>query len=515
MPFTTVRLILGDQLNLSHSWFQHPEKHVLYIIAELHQEASYTRHHIQKHCAFFAAMECFALDLKELGHNVDYYDLDQTKQFSDLTSFITYVVDQTGATRFEYQRPDELRLVNQLEALLLDGIETHQADTEHFLLPYEEIPTFFPKGKHILMEHFYRKMRRRLNILLDGDKPLGGKWNLDANNRNAFKLQDLEHIPSPLMFANDVTAIIERLKRHEVENIGVSEHQLLWPVNRNQALTLLAHFCQHCLPLFGFFQDAMTENHNARWSLYHSRISFALNTKILTPNEVVDAAISAYQHSNGSISLAQIEGFVRQIIGWREYIRGVYWANMPSYQSLNFFDAQRPLPHYFWSGKTRMNCMKHSIGQSLEFSYAHHIQRLMVTGNFALLSGLNPDEVGAWYLGIYIDAIEWVEMPNTRGMALFADGGVVGTKPYAASGAYINRMSDYCKTCTYKVQLKSGPSSCPFNSLYWHFMHTNREHIGKLPRIGMIYRNWDRMTAEAQDAILTTAEHHLSHIEEL
>lgn len=515
MPYTTLRLVLGDQLNSHHSWYSHCNDEVLYVIAELHQEALYVKHHAQKQCAFFAAMESFANELRANGHQVEYLDLDKTSDFASLDTLICALVEQHSITTFEYQRPDEYRLDQQLQQLDLDRVQINQVDSEHFLFPFDEIEDAFPQDKHILMEHFYRRMRKRFNILMEGDKPVGGKWNLDANNRNAFKEQDLADIPNPLLFANDVSAIQARLKRHNINNMGRSANPLIWPINRSQALNLLAHFCQHCLPKFGFFQDAMTANHTANWSLYHSRISFALNCKLLSPKEVIASALASFEHSQGGISLDQIEGFVRQIIGWREYIRAVYWANMPNYQTLNHFSATRALPGYFWNGNTKMNCIKHAVNQSLDYAYAHHIQRLMVTGNFALLIGANPDEVDAWYLGIYIDAIEWVEMPNTRGMALFADGGIVGTKPYAASGAYINRMSDYCKQCAYKVQQKSGPQSCPFNSLYWHFMHRNRDTIGRLPRIGMIYRNWDRMAPDVQDAILTTAEQNLARIEEL
>ncbi|KHT44038.1 cryptochrome/photolyase family protein [Vibrio sinaloensis] len=515
MNMTTIRLILGDQLNIKHSWFQHQDDSVLYVIAELHQEASYTTHHIQKHCAFFAAMTSFADELKQLGHQVLYLDLDQSEQHQDLPHLLASLVEQHQATHLEYQRPDEYRLLKQLEALAIEGVTSTMVDSEHFLFPFEEIAEAFPAGKHILMEHFYRKMRRRFNLLMEGDKPVGGKWNLDANNRNAFKEDDLEAIPNPLMFATDVSDILARLERHKVKNIGDVSNPLIWPINRSQALNLLAHFCQHCLPRFGFFQDAMTDRHPASWSLYHSRLSFALNSKLISPLEVVTSAITYFEKANGDISLSQIEGFVRQIIGWREYIRAVYWANMPQYKTRNHFDAKRPLPNYFWTGKSGMNCLNQVVGQSLEHAYAHHIQRLMVTGNFTLLAGINPDEVDEWYLGIYIDAIEWVEMPNTRGMALYADGGIVGTKPYAASGAYINRMSDYCKSCRYKVNQKSGPTSCPLNSLYWHFMVRHRDRIGTLPRIGMIYRNWDKMSDEAQHAILETAERNLQRLEEL
>ncbi|NVD08534.1 cryptochrome/photolyase family protein [Vibrio sp. JPW-9-11-11] len=514
MQFQSIRLILGDQLDSNHSWFQQVDDSVLYLIAELPQEASYTRHHVQKVCAFFAAMEQFARQLCEQGHQVVHLTLDETCEFSHLPSLLEHYIARTGASRLEYQRPDEYRLCQQLSQLFIPDCEVVLVESEHFLLPFAELHDYFSPGKHVMMEHFYRKMRRRFNLLMEQGKPVGGKWNYDANNRNKLKAADIENLPEPLLFATDVSSIVERIARHRIATIGRAENNLIWPVNRNQSLSLLAHFCQVCLPLFGRFQDAMTEQHRAKWSLYHSRLSFSINSKMLHPREVVEAVLSAYAN-NPTVDIAQVEGFVRQIIGWREYIRAVYWVNMPNYASLNHLTAKRALPDYFWSGETKMACLHQAIGQSLEYAYAHHIQRLMVTGNFCLISEIDPDQVDSWYLGIYIDAIEWVEMPNTRGMALFADGGIVGTKPYAASGAYINRMSDYCKKCHYQVKTKSGEGACPINSLYWRFMIKHRDRLAANPRIGMIYRTWDKMDSQAQQAVLDTAQHYLDHIEQL
>lgn len=514
MNFKTVRLLLGDQLNAQHAWFKQVDDDVLYIIAELHQESRYVTHHIQKTVAFFLAMQEFAQARQEEGHQVLYLTLDETQGFAELPQLITHYVQLTGAISFQYQRPDEYRLLAQLANLRLANTVIDCVDSEHFLLPFDEIEQYFPKGKHKTMEHFYRRMRQRFAVLVEEGKPLAGQWNFDASNRNKLKAQDIAQLPEPLLFKNNPAQILERLNRHGIQTIGHLEGDLFWPVNRAQSLTLLAHFCRVCLPRFGQFQDAMTHLHPAQWSLYHSRLSFALNSKLLHPKEVIDAAVAAFQRDS-QIDLAQVEGFVRQILGWREYIRGIYWANMPHYAQINALQATRQLPDYFWTAKTKMHCMQRAIGQSLDFAYAHHIQRLMVTGNFCLLSEINPDEVDAWYLGVYIDAIEWVEMPNTRGMALFADGGIVGTKPYAASGSYINKMSDYCKTCFYDNKARSGKGSCPFNSLYWRFMHQQRDRLVVNPRIGMLYRSWDNMTDQQRADILQTAEYYLSHLEEL
>ncbi len=514
MNYETVRLILGDQLNSEHSWFDQVDESVLYLIAELKQETTYVTHHIQKVCAFFAAMAQFAKERQEEGHHVLYLTLDRTQSFDNLADVLKHYVRDAGAIKFEYQRPDEYRLLEQLANLTIDDVVTRCVDSEHFLLPFTEIERNFPQGKHITMEHFYRRMRKRFDILMQEDKPVGGKWNYDVNNRNKLKAKDIEQLPMPLMFSVNVNEIIERLKRHNIQTIGKLSGELLWPVNRNQSLSLLAHFCQICLPQFGRFQDAMTAEHNAKWSLYHSRLSFSMNSKLLHPKEVIDAALRSF-HANPDIDISQVEGFIRQILGWREYIRGIYWANMPQYPKHNELEARRTLPSYFWNGETKMACMRNAIEQSLDYAYAHHIQRLMVTGNFCLLTEIDPAQVEQWYLGIYIDAIEWVEMPNTRGMALFADGGIVGTKPYAASGSYINKMSDYCKNCYYDNKARSGEGSCPFNSLYWRFMHKHDKRLAKNPRIGMIFRSWDNMESSQRQAILDTAERYILNLENL
>jgi deoxyribodipyrimidine photolyase-related protein len=297
--------------------------------------------------------------------------------------------------------------------------------------------------------------------------------------------------------------------------MGTGPEQLLWPINEQQALQLLEFFCRHCLPNFGRFQDAMTRHGENRWTLYHSRLSFALNSKILQPMQVIETAIAYFESGEADIDLAQIEGFVRQIVGWREYVRAVYWANMPDYAERNSLEAQRDLPEFFWTGETKMACMQQAINQSLDYAYAHHIQRLMVTGNFAMLAGIDPDQVDNWYLGIYIDAIEWVEMPNTRGMSQFADGGLIATKPYAASGSYINKMSDYCSDCHYSVKERTSEKACPFNSLYWHFMQRHSDKFSRNPRTAMAYRSWEKMDGDIKKQLLQRGQYCLENIENL
>ncbi len=505
-PIHTIRLILGDQLNDRHSWFEQNDAGILYIVAELGQEATYVKHHVQKLCAFFAAMEAFVDLIAARGHSIAHLTLDDTVSFGNISDFVLSICSRHQVTGFEYQSPDEFRLRQQLRSLALpESITVREFDSEHFLLPETEFRQYLAPGKHNRMESFYRKMRKRLNLLLDGDQPQGGKWNYDNENRNKLRPADLREIPAPLVFDNDVGRFLRRIDKHGIEHFGKRRASLPWPVDRAQALELLTHFCQHCLPGFGRFQDAMTCQHEHQWSLYHSRLSFALNSKMLHPMEAIEAAIQRYEDRRSDISIAQIEGFIRQIIGWREYVRAVYWINMPGYARLNHLAATRDLPGYFWQGETRMNCMRQALGQSLDFAYAHHIQRLMITGNFCLLAGIDPAQVDAWYLGVYLDAIEWVEMPNTRGMSQFADGGLIATKPYAAGGNYINKMSDYCKHCHYDVKQKSTDAACPFNSLYWGFMIRHREKLATNPRIGMIYGSWDRKSPQEQEATLARA----------
>jgi deoxyribodipyrimidine photolyase-related protein len=515
-PYHTLRVILGDQLNAAHSWFRENDQGILYLIAELHPEATYVKHHIQKLCAFFLAMEYFANALKSANHQVCYLTLDETKNQSLETVILTQAAKHK-VTTIELQRPDEYRVLQQYRSLESNTTKhsVRVVDSEHFLLPFDDISQNFKPQHSVRMENFYRKMRQRFNILMDDDgQPEGGQWNYDSANRNKLKTKDLNAIPAPLCFQHDVRHLLERIERHDIASIGRAEPDLLWPVTRQDALNLLAYFCEHLLPNFGRFQDSMTSQTPHSWSLYHSRLSFALNSKLINPKHVIKSAITAY-HENDDIDIAQIEGFVRQILGWREYVRGMYWINMPDYKEQNALQAERDLPAYFWSGDTKMHCLSNAIGQSLDYAYAHHIQRLMVTGNFCLLTEIQPKQVDEWYLGIYIDALEWVELPNTRGMSQFADGGWIASKPYAASGNYIHKMSDYCGSCHYKVKEKTGEQACPLNSLYWHFMVKHRERLAKNPRIGMIYGNWDKQDDEQKHAVLERAQWCLDNIETL
>ena len=507
-----LRLILGDQLNGSHSWYSDPPDVAEYVMMEVRSETDYCAHHIQKVIAFFKAMREFADTLEVKGFKVHYISLDDSSNLQSLSNNIASLCSSGRFGSFHYQAPDEARvdaeLIELTKKLTLPSV---QFDSEHFYTSRSEVAELFKGKKQYLMESFYRRMRVKHQVLMDGAAPLGGQWNFDAENRK--RLPKDHPIPKPPTFAADVSSLFKMITKSGVRTIGdVDPKSFSWGTSRAQALSLLEHFCTKLLPSFGTYQDAMTEEHD---TLFHSQLSFAINIKLISPKEVVDRAIEAFHNSGGAITLPQIEGFVRQILGWREYMRGMYWALMPKLSTDNFLMHTRPLPAFFWDGNTKMKCVSHAVKQSLRTGYAHHIQRLMITGNFALLAGIDPAEVDAWYLGIYCDAIEWVQLPNTRGMSQFADGGKIATKPYVSSANYINKMSHYCAGCWYDKEKRVGDRACPFNSLYWNFFIRHRDTLEKNPRIGMAYRNIDRMSDSDLKDISRQASTYLKNINEL
>jgi len=504
-----LRLILGDQLNEQHSWYSTIDSDVTYLIMELRQETSYVNHHIQKIMAFFEAMGRFAEKLKSDGHHVIHLKIDDANNSGTLEENLSYFIELLASEQFEYQLPDEYRLDQQLKGFCQSlQIQSAEFDSEHFITSRTELGEIFKGKKQFLMESFYRIQRKKTGILMVGDEPLGKQWNFDHENRAKFDKKI--KLPPESAIKNDLSDVFKRIQNANIESIGhVIPEKFIWPVDRKQALIVLNEFIDFRLPFFGTYQDSMT---NTDDFLFHSKISFALNIKLLNPLEVLKEVEKAYFENPEIIGLNQAEGFIRQILGWREYMRGIYWLKMPEYAELNFFEHQRKLPKWFWTGETNMNCLSHSIKASLNNSYAHHIQRLMVTGNFALLAGIDPDEVDKWYLGIYIDAIEWVEITNTRGMSQFADGGIVGTKPYVSSAAYIDKMGDYCSKCFYDKKEKLTDNACPFNTLYWHFYNRNRSKLARNPRIGMMYSTWDRMDEDKKAAIIEKADSFLNSL---
>jgi deoxyribodipyrimidine photolyase-related protein len=506
----TIRLILGDQLNHQHHWFKDLSKQTIYVLMEIRSETDYVVHHIQKVLGFFAAMRSFERNLSVAGHKTLYLTLDDPRNQQSFTENLRWIAAEYSAREIQYMLPDEYRVDQELSKLSQAlSVPTSVVDSEHFLTARDDVAEMFAGKKTFLMERFYRSMRRKFDILMDGEEPCTGQWNYDQENRK--RLDPKIKIPAPLLFCHDLSDIAEMLTRVGVKTIGqVTASQFTWPITRDEGLQVLQHFLEEALPHFGTFQDAMTPDHD--W-LFHSRLSFVLNLKLLSPMEVIQGAIGEWQRRSDMISYSQIEGFVRQILGWREYVRGIYWAKMPGYASENFFNHQRKLPSFFWSGETKMRCVAHAVQQSLVLAYAHHIQRLMITGNFALLAGIDPDEVDAWYLGIYIDALEWVEITNTRGMSQFADGGVLATKPYVSSANYIDKMSNYCAGCFYDKKKRVGERACPFNSLYWEFFARNDKKLRDNPRLGLVFKNLDRMTDIEE--VREQAQQYLKRIEEL
>jgi deoxyribodipyrimidine photolyase-related protein len=512
MADKTLRLILGDQLNSNHSWFEKTDDSTTYVMMEIRTETDYSTHHIQKIAGFFAAMRQFSHFLKSKKHHCIYLKINDKDNLQSLEANLSFLIERDQYTKIEYQLPDEFRvdlILRNFTSQLAIAFKVY--DTEHFFSARGELGNFFEGRKSFLMESFYRAMRKKHHILISGDDPMTGQWNYDQENRK--KLPKNHRPPAPLVFNNDVSDIVEAIEQTDIKTMGlIDKTNFIWPINRDQSLELLAYFTAECLPLFGSYQDAMVPG---GWSLYHSRLSFSLNTKMISPAEVIKAALAAWQKDPERIAYHQLEGFVRQIIGWREYMRGMYWLKMPQYASLNFFNHSAKLPDWYWTGRTKMNCLKEAITQSLTYAYAHHIQRLMITGNFALLAGTDPDEVDKWYLGIYIDALDWVEITNTRGMSQFADAGIVGTKPYVSSAAYIDKMSHYCGTCFYNKAKKTGHKACPFNSLYWNFYDKQEGKLANNPRIGMIYKLWHKMKPEDKTALLQQADYYLKNINSL
>lgn len=469
-------------------------------MVEVQEEATYVRHHKKKIAFLFSAMRHFAESLRGAGWTVDYVRLDDPDNTGNFTTEMARVASRLAPARIIVTEPGEWRVLNAMQTwseTLSCPVDIIPDD--RFLASHDAFQAWAAGRKQLRMEYFYRDMRRKTGLLMDGDQPEGGKWNYDSENRKPAKA-DL-FLPSPMRTEPDaitrdvLTLVSDRFADH------FGDLEPFWfGVTRGQALAALDHFIAVALPGFGDYQDAMLEGEKF---LYHSLLSLYINAGLLDPLEVCQRVEAAYR--DGQAPLNAAEGFIRQIIGWREYVRGIYWLKMPDYVDLNFFENTRNLPDMYWTAETDMACMRAAISQTKEEAYAHHIQRLMVTGNFALLAGIDPKHVHEWYLAVYADAYEWVELPNTLGMSQFGDGGVLGSKPYAASGNYIHKMSDHCKTCRYDVKQKTGDGACPFNPLYWDFLHRNRDKLAGNPRMAQMYRTWDRMTDEKQAAYLDSA----------
>ena len=506
---SSIRFILFGQLSEAISSLQDIDKKTdIVLFCEVLEEIKHVKHHKKKIVFLLSAMRHFAVELQKKGFKVEYVKLDDNSNTGSYCSEVKRMREIHAVDNIIVTSPCEYRTMQDI-LLLKDelNIPVEIREDDRFLSTATEFTAWAKDRKQLRMEYFYREMRKKYNILLKDGMPIGGAWNYDSENRKPPK--EGLNIPTPYIgkvdaITNEVITLVENFCGDHFGDI----EPFYFAVTRIEALKVLEHFITQRLPFFGDYQDAMIQGEP--W-MYHSHISFYLNSGLLLPLECVKAAEKAYFQGNAPLNA--VEGFIRQIIGWREYIRGIYWLKMPDYANENFLAAKRKLPNFYWTSDTKMNCLHQCVSETKKNAYAHHIQRLMVLGNFALLAGIDPKEVNEWFLIVYADAYEWVELPNVTGMILFADGGYLASKPYAAGGSYINKMSDYCKNCSYKVTKKNGVEACPFNYLYWDFLDRNRKHLSNNHRIGMMFRTFDRMDEMKQKEIRYDSKTFLDNLE--
>lgn len=507
MSTKRIILILGDQLDDAHPALENynPKTDIVLMI-ESSDEANYVWSHKARIAIFLSAMRHYAQKLSKKGYLLQYI---KQSELSLIEAVRREIIAQQ-ATDLIVVTPGEWRLKVALEDLAKEtNIQLTLLEDTHFYCSLNEFKEWVGSKKELRLEYFYRYMRKKHGILMNSDgTPIGGNWNFDDQNRRPFPKQGPGLIPPPLFFENDqITQEVIAYVEDKYPDHPGSLNEFKWAVTREQSLETLHYFVRHRLGNFGMYQDAMWKKTPFGW---HSILSASLNLKLLNPREVISEVLTAYQEN--TLDLTTVEGFIRQIIGWREFVRGVYYLDMPGLAEQNFYSHQRDLPAWYWSGDTHMNCMKDAIGQTLEYGYAHHIQRLMVTGNFALLAEVLPKAISDWYLAVYVDAIEWVEMPNVLGMALFANGGRFTSKPYIASGAYINRMSNYCQNCSYKPSIKSGKDACPMTTLYWNFLIKHQASLDKNPRTRLMTVNLKRLNDVEKAEIQSHAKDLLSDL---
>ncbi len=490
-------LVLGDQLTPTLSALRAGDKERdLVVMAEVAAEAGYVPHHPKKIALIFAAMRKFAGELRGEGWQVAYSRLDEADNGGSIPSELLRRAEEAGASEVLVTTPGEWRLI---DALKHTPLRTHFHADDRFICSGQDFRAWAEGRRALRMEYFYREMRRKTGLLMDGDKPEGGAWNYDSENRKPPP-EGIDRA-RPMHFTPDDTVeeVLALVEDRFGGNFGTLR-PFWFATERGQARRACSQFMREALPSFGDYQDAMMRGEHF---LYHAVISLYMNLGLLDPLEVCRAAEAEYRE--GRAPLNAVEGFIRQILGWREYVRGIYFLEGREYSARNALEHKRALPPVYWGAETRMRCMAEAVAQTRDEAYAHHIQRLMVTGNFALLAGVDPAEVHEWYLAVYADAYEWVEAPNTVGMSQFADGGVIASKPYVSSGNYINRMSDYCKSCDYVVSRKTGEGACPFNLLYWHFLLRHRDRFEGNPRMAQMYRTFDRMDPDRRETVLKEA----------
>ena len=495
--------ILGDQLTRNLASIRGRTKDdTVILMMEVLDEATYVKHHKQKIVLIFSAMRHFAAELRDAGWTVDYTELDDEENAHSFTGEVARAVERHDPSAIHIVEAGEWRVQQAIE----EWPDKFDCDVEilpddRYLCPLSKFRDWAEDRDHLTMEHFYRMMRRDTGLLMQDDgKPVGGEWNYDKQNRKP-PAGDMDAPPRPLFEPDEITRECIALVEERFDDHFGSLEKFGWPVTRDQAEEAADAFFAKRIEKFGPYQDAMVEGED---DLYHSMLSTSINLGLLDPLELCKRAEQAYRDDKAPIN--SVEGFIRQLIGWREYIRGFYWYMMPHLEKANALNAQRGLPDFYWTGETDMNCLADAIRSTRDNAHAHHIQRLMVLGNFALLAGISPPEVQDWYLVVYADAYQWVELPNVSAMILYADGGKLATKPYAASGNYINKMSNYCGNCRYSHSKKTGEDACPFNPLYWHFMVRHRDVLEKNHRIGRIYATWDRMSEDRQAEYLDSAD---------
>lgn len=490
MPVRNLILVFGDQLDPESAAFDGFDSQSDAVsMAEVSEEASYIRQHKIRLALFFSAMRHFRNELSEAGIPVHYRQIDDPQNQGSLPAEMEARVRELQPSKVIALEPGDFRVreLIQAKATQLKVPLEIRAD-RHFYCSTQEFQEIGKSGRHIILENFYRRMRQKHNLLLDHGKPEGGQWNFDKDNRQPLSAEAKKQIRAPRAFTPDwVTCeVLSTVERLFPDSPGRLDH-FDYPVTRADARAALRDFISHRLAAFGPYQDAMTA---AQPYLFHSRLSSSLNLHLLRPQEVVEASITAYQ--TGKAPLNSVEGFVRQILGWREFVRGIYWKYMPDYQDKNALNAELPVPKFFWTAETDMNCLRQSLTGLVDHAYAHHIHRLMVMGLFSLLLGVLPRLFHEWHISMFVDAIDWVSLPNALGMSQYGDSGIMGTKPYAASGSYIHRMSDYCQGCRYKPTQATGDKACPFTTLYWDFLARNQDQLRHNPRMLFQIRNLDR-----------------------
>ena len=498
-------IVLGDQLDTNSASFDgfDAEQDAVWM-GEVAEESTHVGSHKARIAIFISAMRHFRDELRQRRVTVHYCQLDEAGSHGTFAGELTATVSRLCPQKLIVVQPGEWRVEQSLQTAARQlGLELEIRPDRHFLSSREEFAAHAKGRKQLRMEFFYREMRRKHEVLMDGGQPVGGAWNFDADNRESFGKSGPGEVPQPSRFRPDkVTSEVLALVAKQFAKHPGSLAHFDWPVTPAQAQTALHDFIEHRLPNFGKYEDAMWSSSDGLFAqpyLFHSRLSAAMNLKLLDPRDVIAAAEEAYR--KGRAPLASVEGFIRQILGWREFVRGIYWHFMPGYRELNALSAGEPLPDFYWTGKTEMNCLREAIGQTLEFGYAHHIQRLMVTGQFSLLLGVRPQAVHEWYLAMYVDAVEWVELPNTLGMSQHGDGGLMASKPYVASGKYIERMSNYCEGCRFDPAKSIGNDACPFTTLYWDFLLRHEKFLTKNQRMAMQLKNLARLDDPKREAI--------------